>query len=317
VHFHDQNPLMKTFSFLFDDTRNFEVERPDMLEAADPSLDAEGRRWPKPLTVPRDRVGELENTIANLSAELTFRCTQISELYHIRQQQGTDLLIACDEIDRCSKSIDALYDTMTQCEHDAAAGKKMLIQLEKENIALRLQLDKALKVSAALAQRVFDVETAFNGRELDINTAQQNYAQVKAELTAERVEKIRLTAAIEEAARRHRDELDRQSAQFKDRIEKLESVAVEKNIQIKDLEETRAMLAHRCDNLTKTVDALENAPKKMREEFISQAVDVFETITEEEEPPVKVAVTVLCALIVTVQVAPLPEQSPLQPLKVA
>jgi chromosome segregation ATPase len=286
---------MKIFSFLFDDKPSLAVKWSGMFEETESALDAEGRRWPRLSTVSRDRVSELESTITKLSAELILRCTQVADLYNIRQQQANELLIACDEIDSLSKSIDALHNTMTQREIEATTTGQKLIQLDKENITLRLELERALKESAKLLQRLLEVETAFNDREITIVSTQEKNSQLKAEMTTTRAESIRLAAAIEKENQRHCNELNQQSAHFKDQIRKIEGIAAERSMQVKDLEEARAKLANRCDDLTKTVDALKSARQNARKKIESQTVEVLETLLRIEKESAEIKITELTA----------------------
>jgi len=273
---------MKTFRANFDDVSTLGAKRSVALEVEDAAVDFNGRRRPKLMAAPRDRVSKLENTVAKLSAELVLRCTQLADLCNVRQQQANDLINACDEIDRLSKSINALQNTITQLENGAATRENKLMQLDKENISLRLQLDNSLKESTAVLQRLLSVETAFNDRELAIVSTQERYAQIKVALTAAQAETFRLSASAEEANQRHGNDLNQQGAQFKDQIRKFECAAVEQNRQLKYLEESRAKLASRCDDLSKVVVTLESEKANAQKKYESQAVAVLETILRVE-----------------------------------
>jgi DNA repair exonuclease SbcCD ATPase subunit len=276
------NLLMKAFRPNFDEQYNIGPKRSAALEVKDAAVDFNGRRSPKIMTIPRDRVREFKNTISKLSAELSLRCTQVADLYNLQQQQANDLTKACDEIDRLSKSINALQDTITHHENETATRENKLIQLGNENITLRSQLNNSLKESAAVLQRSLSVETAFNDRELAIVSAGENYAEIKTELTAALAETFRLSAAAEVENQRHRNELNRQNLQFNEHIKKIDDVAVERTRQIEYLEKSRAELASRCDDLSKAVVALECEKANARQEHESQAVVVLETLLRVE-----------------------------------
>jgi len=262
-----------------------------MVKRAHAAFDADGRCWPQPLIMPQNRVRELESTIAKLSTELNLRRTQVADFYNTRHQEAGDLLRACDEIDRLSKSVEALQDTVTQHENNAAASNQNLQLLNKENLTLRLELEKARKESAQLLQRSLSVATVLNDRNVAIASAQERHAEMTMELTAARAETIRLATAIEEASKRHRDELNQLSAQFKDQIRKIEGVAAQRGVQVKELEEVRAAIASRCDALISTVATFETAQKNPQEKVTSQSVEFLQTIlrVERESAETKIA----------------------------
>ena len=253
-----------------------------MFNEVDLAIDADGRRWPMLSSAPQNRDSELEGAIAKLSAELNLRCTQVADFCNIQQQQANEILAACDEIDRLGESIDTLQDTARQREKEAAATAQKILLLDKENITLRLQFETALKESAELLQRLLGAETATNNREIAVVSAQELNSQLKAELTASRKKAIGLAAEIEKGNRQHRDEVDQQSAQFKDQIRKIAAVAADRNMQVRYLEVARANLTSRCDELAKAVDALESKNANAQSKFISQAVKVFNKVLREE-----------------------------------
>ena len=90
-------------------------------------------------------MAELERTVAKLSAEITLRCTQVADLHNIKQQQESELLNACEEIELLIKSIDLLQFAITKYDEDAAIEKQKLAQFEAENSDLRLQLETVQK----------------------------------------------------------------------------------------------------------------------------------------------------------------------------
>jgi len=273
---------MKTLSPLFDEMRRLGATKSVAPDGVDTALDFEGRRWPTLSPIPRDRISELENTIEKLSTELALRCTQVADLYNIREQQANDLLISCDEIDRLGASVGALHDRIAVLENDAIPREKAFLQLDKENIGFRLELDKSRKEFAALLERLLGVETGFNDREIAIVSTQEKYAQMKTELIAALAEKFRNSQTIEDANRRHRDELNQQSAYFKEQITGLEGVAVERSRQIKTLQESEARLASRCESLDQIVHTLQHEKKCAQGKYGSHAVEVLETLLKVE-----------------------------------
>ena len=151
---------MKRPNFLFGKF-SLSAKGPAKILRENPAFDAAGRRWPILAAPPKNRISELEDANAKLSAEVNLRCTEVADLYNIQQERANDILAACDEIDSLGKTIDSLQGTITQREMQAATAEKKFIELEKENTALRLDLDNARKEMAELLQRLLSVETAF------------------------------------------------------------------------------------------------------------------------------------------------------------
>jgi hypothetical protein len=257
----------------------------DRSEETSPAFDADGRFWPQDLTAQQNNVRALEDKIAEQSMEMTKRCIQIADLCNIRQEQANELLIACDEIDGLSKSITALQQTMAQRETEAAAATQKLILSDKENLALQVKLNMALKESAELSQRLLNVETALNDKVVDIATTQEIIERLKKELAATQAETIRIAAAVEEKEnRRHRDELKQQNARFENQISEIRAVVAERDRQFKDLATAHAKLTARCDNLSKIVDTFEGTQQHAQEKIKSQAehVEFLETLLKFE-----------------------------------
>jgi chromosome segregation ATPase len=273
---------MKSSNFSLIDKSNPTVERSCAFEETDTTVDSQGRHWPTLMSVPRNPVTELENTVAKLSAELTQRSIQVADIYNLQHQQAGDLLIACDEIDRLSKSIGTLQHTITHLENDAVTREKKLTQLDQENINLQQQLDKSLKECSALLQRLLIAETTLNEKELAIVSAQERHTQTKRELIAAQTGAFRAAKLGEEVNERHRNELDRQSSQFKEQIRKTDESAIEQSRQVQNLEESRAALSYRCDDLCKTLDTFESDKRNTREKYESQAVEVLEVLLKVE-----------------------------------
>lgn len=266
---------------------------PGTFVQTEPALDPDGRRWPKLPSVPPTPVNALENTLAEQSAELALRCAQIADLCNVRQQQATELQIACDEIERLCESITVLEDTVAQRESETAAAMQDIMRSEKEKLALRAQLDQAQRESAALMQRLLGDETALNDSELALASAQERIEELKVELATKPEESARLTAAVEEANRRHRSELNRRSRHFEEQIKKFEGLISERDVEIENLQMARAKSEARCDDLAKTVASLESAQQyecKKVESGVGQ-VEFLETVlrVEREAAELKIA----------------------------
>ena len=281
-HRHDQYQIMKRPNFLFGKS-SLPVKGPAKGIRESPAFDAEGRGWPILAAPPQNRISELEDSVAKLSAEVNLRCTQVADLYNSQQERANEVLDACDEIDLLGKTIDLLQGKLTQREMEAAAAEKKTVELENENATLRLDLDNARKDMAELSQRLHSVETAFNDREisfkdreLSIVAAQERNSQLNGELIAKWQDANELIATVERANEARRNKFDQQSAQLDNQITKVKTVAAEQNTLVKNLELARAMLMDYCDSLTKTVTAVECMKGDLHRDFITQAKYIFE-----------------------------------------
>lgn len=248
---------MKRLNFLFGKSSP-PAKGPAKVLRGSPAFDAAGRRWPIVAAPPQNRISELEDTVAKLSAEVNLRCTQIADLYNSQQERANEVLDACDEIDLLGKTIESLQGTITKREMQTAAAEKKAIELEKENTTLRLDLDIARKEMAELLQRLLSVETAYNEREISIVAAEERNSRLKDELTATLHDATRLITTVAKADEERRNKFSQQSAQLDNKIQKIEAVAAEQNMQVRNLEVARAMLVALCDSLAKTANAIES-----------------------------------------------------------
>src|SRR5450631_2081314 len=294
---------MKIFRFFFDDRPNFAVKRQgsttraknsfnqdegQLLSAAmqgdqrkNAVLDAEGRRWPELPIGPQNRIATLERKIAEQSAELTQRCTQVADLCNIREQQAIELHDACDQIDRLSESIAGLQGTIVQHETEAAATKQKLILLDKERFILRAQLDKAKAECADLLQRSLRAETALNDKDMVIASTQEKVENLKAILIAIPAETIRLTTAIEEEANtRHRHELDRQRAHFEKQINDKDIVIASTQEEVEDLK--AKLIAVPAETIRLTTAIEEKANTRRRHELDRQRAHFENQINDKD-----------------------------------
>jgi hypothetical protein len=249
-----------------------------------PPADPDGRRWPTLPAVPGAPVKALENTLAEQSAELAFRCAQIADLCNIRQQQATELQIACDEIERLCASIASLEATVSQCESDTAAAMQNLLHSEKEKMALRTLLESAQQDSSNALRRLLQAETELNDKELAIASALERIEELRGELAIKPEESSRIAAAVEEANQRHRTELNRRSMHFEEQIKKFEGMIADRETEIKKLQAERAKAEMRSDDLAKTISVLESEQKQAQEKIESRAshIDFLETVLKVE-----------------------------------
>lgn len=220
---------------------------------AAPPANLDDRPWPTLEAPPKAGPSAIEKKVAEQERELAMRCTQVADLYNLQERQAAELAVAYAEIERLNAAFAELQDTATQHAMAAAERKKAVTALYQDNAILRSKLDKALDDTATLARQMLTVETMFNDRELVVTSALEKADLLKAELAAAGEEKARLVAEIEATEQLRQDDSQRQQTIVEELNRKVESLFADNGVQMK----TREKLAKRCDELAKTVAALE------------------------------------------------------------
>ena len=234
--------------------------------AAAPPSDLDDRPWPTLDVPPKAGPSVLEKKLAEQERELAMRCTQVADLYNLQERQAADLEVAYAEIERLNKAFAELQDTATQHAMAAAERKKAVTALYQDNAILRSKLDKALDDTAALAKQMLTIETMFNDRELVVTSALEKADLLKAELAAAGEEKARLIAEMEATEQLRQDDSQRQRTIVEELNRKVETLFADNGVQMK----TREKLAKRCDELSKTVAALEADNEEARTKLSAQ-----------------------------------------------
>jgi len=267
------------------------------IERLDAAFDADGRRWPTLLPPPQNFESELKETIKELSAELTLRCVQIADLCNAKHQRDDELQAAYEIIDGVDKSIAMLQNEITKHESETTAARHALVLANKENNALRAQLEKAQSESAALLKRSLRIETAYNDREVAIASAREKIEFLKRDVAAKTREATSLRATIKEANRRHCDEPNQHDAQFRIQIRKLELMVAERDTQLKELDESYSKLVERYNGLAMTVNSPESTKESPGEKTKSKndLVELLETLLRVEREAAELKIKDLTA----------------------
>jgi chromosome segregation ATPase len=269
-HRFDQKQMMKGLRAIFIGQSSPASRRREKVTLKTSALDAEGRCWPILSAPPANRVSELESTVAELRTELSLRCTQVADLYNKQQGQESDVLDACDEINRLVECIDTLQGTIIRREAEAATADKRIITLENENVGLRVKLESTQRESVELLNRLLSVETAFNDREIAIISTQEKNLQLKEELIATRHDADKLMAATETGNEQCCNEINQRHAQLARQIQKIEAACAEQRKQAKNLAVARAMLLDCCDQLAEAVSGFETVKRCAGQESMPQ-----------------------------------------------
>jgi chromosome segregation ATPase len=215
----------------------------------EPAFDAAGELWPRLSEATSSNICALKGTIANQSAELYQRLTEVLELYNAQQQQANELAIAYAKIDRLARTILVLQEANAQHEIDATAAQNRITLLESENAALLAQHDRALQDSRALADQLLAMETAFNARETNVVSALEQVEFLNSELATAAAEQFKLVATVHGEKRRQRSVLTQQTSILQDKIKRTEALAATQEMQIRHLEAVRTKLDKRIQVL--------------------------------------------------------------------
>lgn len=256
----------------------------DALEQVAPTIDADGRHYPRLADVPRSRERELELALKDQWKELSARCIQIADLHNARQQQAADLQTAGVALAELDKSVGLLQAALSAQESETAAAQAALAQAERETAALRAQLEVAQSGAAKSQQQVRDLKTAFDERGAALASARQRIDALEVDLAAKTVEAEKLAAPIDEERRQHRAELTQQCVRFEIEISRLTRLLAEREQQLDTLQGAHTRVAKRYEELARTADGFETAQKTAREHAKSQAdlIQVLEALLKVE-----------------------------------
>jgi hypothetical protein len=269
----------------------------DHAQQPDPTIDADGRRWPTLLPAPPDLKKQLEGKIKELSEELTQRYAQIADLCNERQQQESELQEARNIIDSVDKSIAILQDAIAKHESEASTARQALALANKENETLRMQMERMKCDSTAMMKRSLKVEVDFNDREVEIASTRETIEFLRRDVAAKSAEASNLRTAIKDANRRHRDELNQKDVQIKIQFKKFEVMLAERDMQLKALDKAHSKLIERYNSLSNNMDSIESTDRIAEEKTKSQSelVELLETLLKAEREAAAIKIKELTA----------------------
>ena len=264
------------------DPELFEVA--DLLEQVAPTVDAEGRHYPRLTGVPHSRERELELALKDQWRELSARCIQIADLCNAQQQQAAELQTARNALAELDKCVGLLQAALSQQETETATARQALAQAEQETAALRTQLKAAQTDAGKSQQQARDLATAFEARGAALAAARQKIDTLAAELAAKTAEAEKLAAPIDEERRQHRTELTQQRVRFETEIARLTRLLNERDQQLATLQGAHTRVAKRYEELARTAEAIEAAQKTTHDHVKSQAelIQVLEALLKVE-----------------------------------
>jgi crescentin len=282
------------------------------------SLKAEFARLQETLTASKQTVAALERTRVEQSAELGVQRAHVAELQSLVQQQSSDLRLTRDENRRFGERIAAADQRAVQLESQARTAQQTASQANKERAALQASLDKTLSELGQTVRRLGDAEKSLGTNQARLKATETNLAEVQAErtrlstaldeikyehrdkmnqmnsrletvqarssLTEKLLEEARqaLTARAEET-RTFERRLVESSAAYNVAVEKLscvEAVLAQRELQIKDLEQARTVLAEQTHKLMQVETERESTYDGIQQKIREQA-DLVEILQEE------------------------------------
>jgi DNA repair exonuclease SbcCD ATPase subunit len=282
----------------------------DVLDRLPPSFDADGRRYPRFDSVPPNRERELEFALKDQWTELSARCIQIADLCNLQQQQTAELQTARDAVADLDKSVGLLHAALTHQEGETAAAQQALAQAQEETAALRAQLQATQNDIANSQQQARDLKAAFDDRGTALASARQRIEALEADLAAKIAEVEKLAASAEDADHRLRTELSQQRVRHEievrqlarslaEREEQLARALAEHEEKFGKLQSTHALVAERCNQVSRKAEVLEAEQKTARDKLKSQAelVQVLEALLKVEREAAERKITELTAAL--------------------
>jgi chromosome segregation ATPase len=272
------------------------------------SLDTECIRLREMLTVAQQSLNALELTKAEQSAELSARRAQIADLQRLVQQQATDLQLTRDDNQRVLERIAFADRRVAQLENDAEAASQKAALAEQERSTVQSQLDRALNEAAQVSRRVLDMEkaqaanqarlkklestlaetqserirlttaledaTEAHRKDTIANNARFEALQARAQLSEKLLESSRqvLTSRANEigAFDRRLNEATTSRGAIETKFAQIEAALIERDAQIRELEEERASLSERNTELSRAVGTRESAYNRAQERLQAQ-----------------------------------------------
>lgn len=210
-------------------------EEHELVQKKAANLEAETVRLREIVGVAQQSVAALEKTKAEHLAELAARRSHIAELQRHVQQQGADLQQHRAENLRLNDRVATADKRTVQLEGETQAAQQKAMQLAQERAVLQASLDKAHADLAQTARKLTDTDRALTQTQARLKTVEASLAEAQSE-------RFRLTAALDEANHKYRDEITMQNARF-------EALQARSAMTEKLLEEARTTLVARADQI--------------------------------------------------------------------
>jgi chromosome segregation ATPase len=220
------------------------------------SIDDRGRIWPV-VPVPIDRVSVSEQKLADQTTELNLRNAQIADLCNVRQQLQNELIDGCEQVERLSRLVVDLQESVHQKDAEISAAAEKIIGLTIENDTLKSRLDESLAESADLSKRSLDVEQDLQALTKAHRQLQDELASAQEQHESKCNEAADLAEKLETEIRRNRDECDQQKRVFEAELQECKATILVRDIQLQDLRRKTQELLERSEVLEDKIGSLE------------------------------------------------------------
>jgi len=272
------------------------------------TLETERTQLRELLAIAQQRVAALEGASAEQTQELNARRAQIVDLQRLLQQLTCDLQAARDDNLRLSERVATVDKRLVQLEAETNAAQQKLQLAEQEKSAVSSSLNKALADIAELSRKLLDSDKALTSTSKRLSQIETAFGEIqteRAKLAAaldETTEKyhgdtLAQTARFEALAARatHAEQLlgetrqalaaradeiatyDRRVAEAtmargaaEARFAEIERGLIDRDARIKELDQSRSVLAGQSEALVKSLDARDLAVKSLQHRLQAQ-----------------------------------------------
>lgn len=269
-------------------------------------------------TLAKQTIAGLERTKAEQLAELGVHRAHIAELQGVTQQQASDLRLTRDENVRLSERVVSTDQRIVQIEGEARTAQQETRQVKEERAAVQASLEKTLGELAQTTRRLSEADKAVASTQARLKATEINLAEVQAErarlsaaldeanhahrdevnllnsrleavqargtLTENLLEEARqaLVARAEEMRTFDRRVVDAGTTNdtLAERLSSVEALLAERELQIRDLEQTRTLLAEEAHKLIHAATSRERTYQGAQES-IREKNDLVELLEEQ------------------------------------
>jgi crescentin len=269
-------------------------------------------------TLAKQTIAGLERTKTEQLAELGVHRAHVAELQGLTQQQASDLRLTRDENLRLGERVVGADQKIVLLEGEAQAAQHEARKVKEERASIQASLEKTLNELAQTSRRLNDADKAVASTQARLKATEINLAEVQAErsrLSAaldeakhahreeinvqnSRLEALQargtLTDKLLEEARQalmaRSDEMrtfDRRVAEagtandtLMERLSSLETRLAERELQIRDLEQARALLTDEANKLIRAATAREGN-YQATQQSIREKTDLVKLLEEQ------------------------------------